>query len=482
MKHLSTLIVRLGAVVISMALLLSACAPGGTELPIQDEPAAPPQDAPGAPTQESGVTSLAPGADSPTPTLPQQPGGAEPGAEAGKVAQSQVLRDLSPQVDAAQVASLAAEQRAFALDFYQAVRGQDGNLFFSPYSLSTALAMTYAGAAGSTAAQMKDVLHFNLPDEQLHPAFNALDLQVTQAPAGGESQPFQLRVANSLWGQQDYPFLAEFLDKLALNYGAGMRLVDFKTAAEPSRQEINKWISQQTEDRIQDLIPEGAIGDLTRLVLANAIYFKADWLHPFSMEATQDSPFNMLNGSQVSVPFMSFGSTPVSLPYAAGDGYQAVELPYVGESTSMVLIVPEAGRFADFEAGLDAAQVDAILGQLQPSSVSLALPKFEFSSNFSLADVFKSLGMADAFTPGTANFSGMDGTQDLSISGVFHKAFVAVDEKGTEAAAASAVVAGITSIMEPDVRLVVDRPFLFLIRHQQSGAILFLGRLVDPAQ
>ncbi|MBN2548646.1 MAG: serpin family protein [Anaerolineales bacterium] len=398
----------------------------------------------------------------------------------GKVLQSQLERQKSPDVSAEELQAQVAGNSAFALDFYQATRAAPGNLFASPYSLSLALAMTYAGARGDTQTQMAQTLHFDLPQERLHPAFNRLDLQLA-APVQEDKnqQAFQLSIANSLWGEQSYTFLPEFLDALALNYGAGLRLMDFKGSPEPARKVINDWVYQQTMEKIKDLIPQGGIDSSTRLVLANAIYFKADWLMPFAKEQTGDAPFTLLDGSQVSAPMMSY-LRPESLGYVLGSGYQAVELPYVGNTASMVVIVPDQGSFEAFEAGFDSPKLAEIITALQPTIVALQLPKFKFESSYGLKQTLEAMGMLVAFEAGQADFSGMDGTQNLYIGNVYHKAFVAVDEKGAEAAAASAVVMMKNSIMVDMISLTVDRPFIFLIHDRQSGTILFLGRVVNP--
>lgn len=402
------------------------------------------------------------------------------------IAQSQLPRVSSPAVPDADLQAVVEGNSRFACDLYRVLRAEPGNIFFSPYSVSIALAMTYAGARGETAQQMADTLYFALPQERLHPAFNALDLAVTrpgEAAAAAEEQDFRLNVANSLWGQKDYVFLAEFLDLLAQNYGAGMRLVDFESAPEPARLAINRWVSDQTEGKIEDLIPPGAITDLTRLVLANAIYFDARWVYPFDRESTQDGLFNLLDGGQVSVPMMRM-SRPAVLRYAQGAGYQAVELPYKGDRASMLLLVPDAGAFADFEATLDADRIATTVASLQPQPVALTLPKFSYDSDFSLAETLAGLGMPDAICGyGRADFSGMDGVGELCISAALHKAFVAVDEAGTEAAAATAIVMGATSAQPAAaIELRIDRPFIFLIRDTQTGSILFLGRVLDPTE
>ncbi|MGD9098925.1 MAG: serpin family protein [Anaerolineae bacterium] len=407
----------------------------------------------------------------PTPDVSQEQD--QPQAQGPQVASSKVQRAMTPSVSPADLADLVDGNSAFAFDLYQALRGQKGNLFYSPYSISLALAMTYAGARGETARQMAETLRFGLAQERLHPAFNALDLKLT----GPHTEGFELNIANSLWGQHDYVFLSAFLDTLAENYGAGLRLLDFVNAPEPSRQVINDWISQQTEEKIQDLIPAGGITPVTVLVLANAIYFNAEWLHPFAEDRTHDAPFYTLDGKQVTVPMMAM-SEPQTLSYARGQGYKAVEMLYKGQEMSMLVVVPDEGQFEAFEAALDAAQVETIVSALAPNKVILRMPKFTYESEFGLAETLAGMGMPDAF--GKADFSGMDGTQNLFISDVFHKAFVAVDEAGTEAAAATAVVMSRLSLPEYDVELTVDRPFVFMIRDVETGAILFVGRVVNP--
>lgn len=393
-------------------------------------------------------------------------------------AHSTLRRVTSPDVDAATSLQLTDGNTAFALDLYQTLKGQDGNLFYSPYSISLALAMTYAGARGNTETQMGQTLHFTLPQDALHPAFNALDLDLT-GRANGKKDSFELNIANSIWGQQDFGFEQAFLDTLAANYGAGLRLTDFANATEPARQAINQWVSDQTKERIKNLIPDGAITPATRLVLANAIYFNAKWVYPFSHEGTHDGPFNTLDGTQITVPMMNL-EHPSPLAYTSGPGYQAVELPYVGDQMSMLVVVPDAGTFPTFEAGFNAEQLATLLGALQPQTVSLSLPKFQFESSFSLGGALTQLGMTDAFDPSAADFSGMDGEGDLFIGAVIHKAFVAVDEEGTEAAAATAVIMELTGAAMSDVSLIVDRPFLFFIRDMQTGTLLFAGRVVAP--
>jgi len=398
---------------------------------------------------------------------------------AGEVLKSDKERITSPDVSMSEQSSLVEGNSAFAFELYQALKGEEGNLFYSPYSISLALAMTYAGASGETAQQMADTLQFLLDQDKLHPAFNWLDAELAkrgEGAAGKDGEGFRLNIVNAIWGQKDYEFLSSFLDVLAENYGAGLRILDFITETEKSRLAINDWVSDQTEGRIEDLIPPGAIGELTRLVLTNAIYFNAAWEHPFDEDMTADGLFYLLDGGQISVPMMkqteSFG-------YTEGQGYQAVELLYDGGELSMVILLPEAGKFEAFEETLNAQQVDAIISGLQYTEVALTMPRFEFDSEFSLKDTLAGMGMPIAFSSG-ADFSGMTGNPELFISEVVHKAFVAVDEAGTEAAAATAVIMELTAVPEPPVEVTLDHPFIFLIRDIDTGAVLFVGRVMNP--
>ena len=396
------------------------------------------------------------------------------------VALSEKQRDTSPNVGASDSATLVDNNSEFAFDLYQALIHQDGNLFYSPYSISLALAMTYAGARGETEQQMANTLHFVLQQDRLHPAFNSLDLALAsrgEGAKGKDDKGFRLHIVTAIWGQKDYQFLPEFLDVLAENYGAGLRLLDFVREPDQSRITINNWVSDQTEGKIKDLIPQGVIDALTRLVLTNAIYFNAAWLNPFDKELTSNGTFHLLDSGDVTVPMMRQTH---SFSYATGDGYQAVELPYDGNQLSMVILLPDSGKFESFQNSLNAARVNHIVSDLQSQEVDLTIPKFQFESEFSLADTLAAMGMPAAFS-GDADFSGMTGNRELTISDILHKAFVSVDEAGTEAAAATAVVVGLTAIPEQPVQVTVDRPFVFLIRDIQTGAILFVGQVVNPS-
>ena len=398
----------------------------------------------------------------------------------GELLKSDKERITSPDVSTSEQALLVEGNSAFAFELYQALREEEGNLFYSPHSISVALAMTYAGARNQTAEQMADTLQFLLEQERLHPAFNWLDAELASRGEGAEGKDeegFRLNIVNAIWGQKDYSFLSTFLDVLAENYGAGLRILDFINETEESRLAINQWVSDQTEGRIKDLIPQDAIDALTRLVLTNAIYFNAAWENPFDEDMTADGPFYLLDDGHVSVPMMkqteSFG-------YTEGEGYQAVELLYDGCELSMVIFLPEAGNLEAFEEGLQSQQVCDIISGLQSTGVTLTMPRFEFDSAFSLKDTLAGMGMPVAFSSGEADFSGMTGNRDLFISAVIHKAFVSVDEAGTEAAAATAVIMPESGPPEPTVEVTIDHPFIFLIRDIETGAILFVGRVMNP--
>jgi serpin B len=394
-------------------------------------------------------------------------------SDAGQVDQSNVARVTAPVVSADDATTLATDNLGFAVDLYQALRSTSGNLVFSPASISIALAMTYAGAETTTASEIASTLHFTLPTARLHPAFDALDLALTTPPAGSAPDAFALEIANATWGQRGFSFLTPYLDLLAQDYGAGLRTVDFAGAPEPSRAAINAWVSAQTQQRIPQLLPEGSIDGGTRLVLTDAVYFHGDWLNPFDPKSPMGT-FHAPAGD-VSVAMMS---NEAIMSVWSGTGWTAASVPYAGNTTSMVLLVPDSGTFAQFESSLTAAGLTSIIGG-QTLGGTVVMPRFKFSTVTPLKNTLSMMGMPDAFGV-AADFSGIDGARDLSISNVFHQANVEVDEKGTTASAATAVVYHDLSAMP--VGLVVNRPFLFFIRHNPTGAILFAGRVLDPTQ
>ena len=396
----------------------------------------------------------------------------------GQQIKSDKQRVVSPQVPQADFDKQTSGNHAFTWNLYQQLSGEDGNLFMSPHSISMALAMLHAGAKGNTEVELAKALHFDLAQAALHPVFNKLDQELESrglGKQGADGGKFRLNVVNALWGQTGHKFAAPFLDTLALNYGAGLRVLDFGQQPDPSRKLINKWVEQQTENRIKDLLPEGSVDNLTKLVLTNAIYFNAAWAKPFKTKDTAKGSFQLQGGGSVTAQMMY---QQLKAPAMQGSGFKAVALPYDGHELSMVFVVPDKGSFASFEKGLTASLLDDVEAKLKGSMVKLKLPRFEFTKKADLKAVLEAMGIKDAFTE-AADLSGIDGTKKLLVTGVFHKAFVKVNEEGTEAAAATGVVAGATSA-PPPFSLTVDRPFLFYVRDHQTGAMLFVGRVLDP--
>ena len=393
-------------------------------------------------------------------------------------AAAQEVRSDAPRsaADAPAAKRATAALDAFAADLYRVIAAEEGNVVLSPYSVAVALAMTRAGARGETSAQMDAVLHASLAAD-LDAGFNALEQELAKRPGkfsvNDQTLELELATANRLWGQKDFAFEKPFLDTLAAQYGVGMKIVDYENATEDARRQINSWVAQRTRDRIKDLIAQGVLDDMTRLVLTNAIYLKAAWLQRFADAAP--GPFHRADGRSVEAQLMRLGE---QLLYGKGAGYQAVRLPYAG-GLSMLVIVPDAGGLAAFERTLDGEAIGRIARDLSGVQVNLALPKFEFRSKAGLKQALSELGMPIAFTD-RADFSGMTRQEPLEIADVIHEAFISVDEKGTEAAAATAVVMRATSAPLDTVDLVVDRPFLFVIRDDQTGATLFMGRVMDP--
>lgn len=395
------------------------------------------------------------------------------------LASSDLARQTNPQASTKQVSDLVEGNSEFAFILLKKLSTNDCNVFFSPYSISSALAMTYAGAKGNTEIQMGDVLRFDPAGQAVHPVFNWLDLQLNkrdQISSPYEGEGFELGIANAVWGQKGYSFLQDYLDTLALNYGSGLWLIDFVGNPEGSRIAINDWVSNETEGKIENIVSPGAIDIDTRLVLTNAIYFKAPWLKPFDETETVDEPFTTLAGSSVNVPMMRQVET---FPYVRFDIGQAIELLYNGEQVSMVLIVPDEGQYKTFEAGLDFERYEEIVDTLADKRVSLGMPRFAIWYEVALPGHINNLGMTDAFIPGTADFSGMNGGFDLFISDVLHKAFITVNEQGTQAAAATAVVIAPTMTPDTPIELTIDRPFIFIIRDIPTGSILFVGRVIS---
>ena len=390
-------------------------------------------------------------------------------------------RTTSPQATAGDIEVLVRGNNAFALDLYRALSNAEGNLFYSPFSISQALAMTLAGARGETERQMVDTLHYQLPQSRLHPSFNALDRELASRGMDSrneEDRYFQLNIANVIWGQHGYEFLPDFLDVLAENYGAGLRPLDFAGRPEESRLMINDWVLEETGEKIKDLLPPGTIDSSTRLVLTNAIYFNTSWSWLFPKRDTQKRPFHLTGGGKVEAPMMSETSKDF-YGYASGNGYQAVDVPYSQGEMSMTVLLPDEGMFGEFEDSLDADVLDQVLEDIEIDYVTLTMPLFEFESEFNLSETLAGMGMPDAFGS-RADFSGMTGSKDLWVSSVVHKAFVSVDEEGTEAAAATGVVVLESGPTKDPIPVTVNRPFIFLSRDRDTGTVLFLGRVMNP--
>jgi len=367
--------------------------------------------------------------------------------------------------------SISEGNNNFALELYTRLAVKPGNVFFSPSSIHTALAMTSVGARGTTESQMNSVLHI-APSS--HDAYKRLLERLK--PGDG----YQLNVANALWGQHGFPWQKDFLSSTKANYGAGLKEVDFAKATEKARREINSWVEKQTKDKIKDLLQPGILNSLTRLVLTNAIYFKGDWVRQFDKRATKDAPFTPFMKKPKKVPMMY---TKARFMYCRDQGFQVLSMPYKGKELSMVVLLPsDPNSLPELEKSFSMRRLNSLTAKLRSSEVRVFLPKFKLTCMFSLKDHLMALGMKDAFTD-ASNFSGMNGKRDLYITAVVHKAFVDVNEEGTEAAAATAVVVGLRSARpRPTPVFRADHPFIFMIRHDKTGAILFMGRVADPSE
>lgn len=375
---------------------------------------------------------------------------------------------------------LARGSNAFGFEVYRRVAEGGGNRALSPASITTALAMSWGGARGLTAAQMKRALRLEGAPEEVMRSFGRLAAAL-QDPA----RPVVLRMANRLFGEKSYRFETAYLQATEAAFGAALQPVDFRRAPDAARALVNGWVEERTEQRIQDLLPPGSVDKETRLVLVNAIYFLGDWDDPFAKEATRPAPFAVSSTEKKDVPTMHAVG---HLRFVARDGLKAVELPYEGGQMSMMVVLPDAvDGLPALEKSLTEERLEALAQSLAPARVALALPKFEVNPAGSLAlrEALEALGMADAFSPTRADFTGIANPprpeDRLFLSEVFHKAFVKVDEKGTEAAAATAaVMARAAAALAPPVALKVDHPFLFFIRDDASGMVLFMGRVADP--
>ncbi len=386
----------------------------------------------------------------------------------------------SPSAPPADQAEAVNGSNAFAVDLYAQLSKQPGNLFFSPESISTAFGMAYAGAHGETATEMQHVLHFTLPPDRLHPAMGALLTEMNAQHKG-----YELHVADALWAQQDASFEQNYLKLVQSDYGAGFHRVNFKISPDGVRATINAWVEKQTNDKIKDLIGQGALNSSTRLVLTNAIYFKGDWQDPFDGEATQKEEFHLSATQWVMAPMMHRTG---GYSYYDGGTFQALELPYAGNEISMVVLLPkETDGLPALEKSFASGVAGEWIKKLEPvDKVILTLPRFTMTQQFELSSALSAMGMAQAFSS-SADFSGMTGKPDFSISAAIHKAYIDVNEKGTEAAAATAIVMYATAMRReapepPPIVFRADHPFLFILLDTQSGSMLFLGRVADPTK
>ena len=442
--------------------------------------------------------------DEPDPNGPGAPGD---GAPAGRPEQAPATALTS--LDDEALEALVARTNGFTIDLHRqllADRG-DENVFCSPISASIAFAMVDAGARGETRRQLREA--FRYPDQELHATMGKLQSHLDQRgretdennhtdgtdgtdnngrTTDGDKQPesdgtaFQLSIANAVWGQEEYPFEQSYRDILSGAHGSALREAEFVENAAGERERINDWVADQTDGTIEELLPRGALNSLTRLVLVNAIYFLANWAHTFPEEATTDEGFTALDGTNHDVSMMSLER---EWTYAEREGVQAVELPYVGDDAAMIAVLPPAGEFKSYEQELNAQQLAGLIDELGSRSGTVQLPRFEFTTSVRLSDPLKALGVTDAFDPDRADLTGIaspETSKDLYLKEAYHDAAVAVDEEGTEAAAATGVVVNLQSAragLDP-FEFVADRPFLFVIRDKPTGTILSIGRAVDP--
>lgn len=369
----------------------------------------------------------------------------------------------------------------FALDLYARLADKDdGNLFFSPWSISSALAITWEGARGTTADEIRSVFHFPDNSTVMREGFAGANADINRGDSGST-----LRSANALWAEQTFPFLPEYISTAERTYGAKTTNLDFVTRPDESRKMINRWVEGQTEEKIRDLLPDGSINPRTRLVITNAIYFKGTWVKQFNESTTTEEDFLTGDGTIVRVPMMQRTDKDAIYRYGETGTLQVLGMPYEsssGRQLSMLVLLPKGGNLAKVEQSLDLTGLFELRQNLTSQRVNVSFPKFSLETKYSLPGALSAMGMPTAFTR-DADFSGMDGKRDLFIDDVIHQAFVEVDEEGTEAAAATAVVIRMTSLQleEPVPVFRADHPFIILIQDDETGNILFMGRVMDPS-
>jgi serpin B len=374
----------------------------------------------------------------------------------------------------------------FAFDLYEMYRENDDNVFFSPYSITTAFAMCYEGSRGTTAEEIKEVMHYPNDIGTLRNGASEIYNEMNQP-----NENYMLSTANALWAQEDYPFLDEYLNNVADYYGGNTTNLDFESDPDGATEIINSWVEEKTYEKIKDLIPQGVITAMTRLVLTNAVYFKGDWLYQFNESKTEDQDFTTSSGETVKVPMMqnTKGTHPRikdgqvtienNFNYAENDDLQILELIYKGEEISMLILLPKDNDLSSLEDQLSQEKLDEWKGQMSEQEVYIYLPRFELDLKYMMAQDLIAMGMPTPFST-SADFSGMDGSRLLQISDVIHQAYIKVDEEGTEAAAATAIVMRATSIEPPSPTFRADHPFIFMIQERETGNILFMGRVNDP--
>lgn len=381
---------------------------------------------------------------------------------------------VSPRLFAGDLSSVVNTNNQFAFGLYSRYKAKDGNIFFSPYSISSALVMAYEGAKGKTAEEIEAVFHFPQDDTLRRESFLRIYNQINK-----KDKKYQLRTANALWAQKDYPFLEDYFNLIGKYYGGKVTNLDFINETEKSRITINNWVEEQTNNRIKNLIPPGILNEMTRLVLTNAIYFKGKWVKQFEEKNTTEQDFRMSPANTVKVKMMSLTGERARFNYGETDKLQILELLYEGEELSMLVLLPKDDDLAALEESLNPQNISNWKSGLQKERVDVYLPKFKFETKYFMAEDLKEMGMPTAFS-GVADFSGMTGKKDLFISEVIHQAFVEVNEEGTEAAAATAVVMVQSVLMEKPKIFNANRPFIFVIQEKETGNILFIGRVNNP--
>jgi serpin B len=365
--------------------------------------------------------------------------------------------------------TLVDANNQFAFELYAELKDDGGNMFFSPFSISTALAMTYEGARGQTADEMQSVLHFPEDDMIRRNSFAQLISHIN-AP----SAEYELNTANALWAQQNYPFLNTYIDTVRENYYSEVTNLDFVGETEKSRVTINDWVEEKTNDRIKDIIPPGVLTPLTRLVLTNAIYFKGTWITQFDKEDTRLQDFKLGGNRTVEVEMMYLPDEEFN--YYWSEDLQVLEMPYEGDQVSMLVLLPEEGKMEELEESLTPENLNLWRSSLREQEIDIYIPKFELETKYFLTQNLAEMGMPTAFSM-DADLSGMDGTTDLMITDVIHQAFVRVDEEGTEAAAATAVIVALKGMPN---QFRADHPFIFIIQDTETGSVLFMGKVTDP--